>query len=317
MNPPDVQTSNHHQPLGPFSIGLTSLIVTIWGATAVTNQFAMDVLPPIYVGGIRFLLAAIFMIGWCLVTRDSLILIGKQWWVAFVLGLLLFLQIGTFNLGIERSNSSHATILVNSFILWVAAYECLISKAIRLHWWQGLGLLLSGGGCCFLLLAAENPASASPLSLDTPTLTGDLILALIGFILALKILYTKYAVQHVKPGPLILWHDVFGTVLFFVCSGLTETALLSEITMPAIWALLFGGIVISGFCFAANAWLLKRHGASQVSVFSFLTPICGVALGVFLRGDQLSIWLVLAGVFVATGIYLVNYTPAPQIQIDT
>jgi drug/metabolite transporter (DMT)-like permease len=73
-----------------------------------------------------------------------------------------------------------------------------------------------------------------------------------------------------------------------------------------VWALLYSGFVVSGFCFAANAWQLRRHGASQVSVFSFTTPIFGVALGVLLRGDVLSPWLLVSGVAVAVGITMVN-----------
>ncbi|MCA9082272.1 MAG: DMT family transporter, partial [Planctomycetaceae bacterium] len=97
-----------------------------------------------------------------------------------------------------------------------------------------------------------------------------------------------------------------GTAMFFAWSAAFETVPRISLTRSTIIALLYVGLLVSGFCFAANAWLLKRHGASQVSVFSFATPVCGVTLGVLLRGDQLSLWLALAGVCVAVGIWLTN-----------
>jgi drug/metabolite transporter (DMT)-like permease len=125
-------------------------------------------------------------------------------------------------------------------------------------------------------------------------------------ILGVKIIYTRYALKRIEPGKLILWHDVVGTMLFFLVSGIWEDHSRNTVDTAAVLALLYGGVVVSGFCFAANALLLRRHGASQVSVFSFGTPVCGVALGVLLRGDQLTLWLILAGLLVAAGIYLVN-----------
>lgn len=297
----------HHQPLGPASVLLAILTTVLWGGTAVSNQFAMDGLPPILVGGIRFGLAALFMVGWCWFEGSPWLLRKGDWSTAFWLGVLLFVQIGAFNIGVHQSSSSHASILVNSYIFWVAGYETLIRRTVRFRWFQWTGLLLAASGCLLLVLSTGNTA-ATPTALDTPTLRGDLILAFSGFVLGMKILCTKHAVKRVPPGPLILWHDVVGTTLFFMVSGLWEDHSHNSVDLPALVALLYGGIVVSGMCFAVNALLLRKHGASQVSVFSFGTPICGVALGVLLRGDQLTSWLILAGCLVATGIFLVNRT---------
>jgi drug/metabolite transporter (DMT)-like permease len=305
--------SAHYQPLGPLSVSLAVLTMVLWGGTAVSNQFAMDVLPPVFVGGIRFGLAALFMIGWCWFERSPLLLQGwDQWRTAWWLGILLFAQIGTFNIGVYWSTASHASILVNSYIFWVAAFEHFFQKTIRLRWWQFLGLLLAGSGCLTLLLSTADASETASTGLDQPTLWGDFVLALSGFMLGVKILFTKHAVRNVKPGPMILWHDVFGTMLFFAVSGVFEDHSGNSMNLSALIALLYGGVVVSGMCFAINALLLRHHGASQVSVFSFGTPLCGVLLGVSLRGDELTLWLLLAGVLVAVGILLVNLTRAPE-----
>lgn len=291
--------------MGPVSVSLALLSVVLWGGTAVANQFAIDVFPPLFVGGIRFGLAAIFMVGWCWIGGSPLMLVGRQWWIAFVVGFMMFLQISTFNFGTAISNASHATVLVNSYIFWVAAYESLIARTIRLRWYQAAGLLMAGGGVCLLVGTAQGGHSSS---MDQPSLLGDLILAFSGLTLAVKIMTVKWATRSVAPGSLILWHDVFGTLLLFLFSGLWETPLGKPVTTESVIALLFGGLVISGLCFALNAKLLQKHGASQVSVFSFITPLCGILLAYLMRGDHLSWWLILSGLLVASGIFLVNYT---------
>lgn len=304
---PSVQDT--HTPMGPVSVSLALLSVILWGGTAVANQYAIDVYPPLFVGAIRFGLAAIFMVFWCWFTGTSMILRGSQWWISFVVGALMFLQISTFNYGTAKSNASHATVLVNSYVFWVAAYEAFIARSLRLRLHQTLGLLMAGGGVIILVATSQGEEAAG---MDQVSLRGDLILAFSGLTLAVKIVTVKWATRKVHPGSLILWHDVFGTLLLFLFSGLWETHSGAELTSDAVFALLFGGIIISGLCFVLNAQLLQKHGASQVSVFSFVTPLCGIVLAYFFRGDKLSLWLLLSGIMVAAGIFLVNYVAKPK-----
>lgn len=302
--------SSAHQPLGIGSASLATLTVVLWGGTAVSNQFAQDVLPPMFLGGARFALAAVFMFGWCLVDRSGVLLKRGQWAVTWLLSLLLFLQIATFNIGTAHSSSSHASILVNSYIFWVAGYELFIGRTLQLRWWQVAGLLLAAAGCSCLLLTRVDGAVSS--ARDQPTLYGDAMLALSGLVLGIKVVATKRSVQSVKPGPLILWHDILGAGAFFLVSAGIGERSTGPMTSASWAALLFSGLIVSGFCFGANARLLRRHGASQISVFSFATPIFGVAAGVLLRGDHLSAWLIASGLLVAAGIFFVNLPPADR-----
>jgi len=291
------------------SVILALMTMVLWGGTAVSNQFVMDVFPPLLVGGMRFALAVVFMSFWCLLDGSPLGIRRKHWGTVWWMGVLLFLQIGTFNLGSAESTTSHASILVNSYIFWVAAWEHLFSRTIRLVNYQWLGLLLAAFGCGWVFIETGNGQIGN---LDTPTLYGDLMLGLSGLVLAIKILYTKHSVREIPSGTLILWHDVVGAGLFFAASPLLEVQNYGTMTATSWIALLFAGFIVSGFCFGANAILLRKHGASQVSVYSFGTPIVGVALGIWLRGDTLTFGLVGAGVLVAIGIYLVNRLPNPQ-----
>jgi drug/metabolite transporter (DMT)-like permease len=293
----------------PLTTAATLLSLTtafLWGGTAVSNQFAVDQLPPLLVGGIRFFLAGLFMLPWCLLEKAPIRFTREQLRPVLIMSVLLFVQIGTFNIGCKWSTSSHASLFVNTYIFWVAAVEHFLWRTIRLSFRAFLGLAIAGIGVALLVLSTAKPATAASSGLDAPTLSGDLVLLLSGLILAVKVLYTKEAVRHIAPGTVILWHDFLGAGLFFIASALSEPMPTAWPNRPAIYALLYGGFVVSGFCFAAHAWQLRTYGASQISVFSFTTPVFGVALGVLLRGDALSPWLLVCGLAVAIGITLVN-----------
>jgi drug/metabolite transporter (DMT)-like permease len=293
---------------GPAAVGLSLLTALLWGGTAVGSRIALDTLPPIAVGGARFALAALFMIAWCRWERAPLTLRAGQWGPSFWSGLLLFLQIATFNWGQARSTASHSTLFINTYIFWVAAVEHYVTRTYRLNLRQILGLFVAAAGVVLLVAtsAAPSTGTTSTQGRDVATLAGDLLLLLSALLLAIKVIYTKHAVRTVPPGTLTLWHDVIGVALFIGWSAAFEHADWRRVDAATVWALLFVGVVVSGFCFAAQAWLLQKHSASLVSVFSFATPVFGVLLAVLLRGDVLSPWLLTAGVSVAVGILLVT-----------
>ena len=85
-----------------------------------------------------------------------------------------------------------------------------------------------------------------------------------------------------------------------------------EVTpFPAIgkvaWLALFYQTVVIAFAsYLAWFWLLRQYLASRLSVFSFLTPLFGVAFGVVLMHDAVGMRFAVAAVLVLAGIVLVN-----------
>ena len=53
-------------------MGLTILIVALWGGNAVAVSFSVDVLPPVAVAGLRFTMATAFMLVYCFYEGTSL-----------------------------------------------------------------------------------------------------------------------------------------------------------------------------------------------------------------------------------------------------
>ncbi|HUG70219.1 MAG TPA: DMT family transporter [Pirellulaceae bacterium] len=292
------------EPVSLKTASLALLTVALWGANPAAVSYSVDTLPPIAVAALRFAMATVFMLFWCRVEGCGLRLGVGQRWPAFIAGVLLFLQIATFNVGVTMSNSSHSSMMINTFVFWVVVIEHFITKADRLTARKLAGLFVAFGGVLLLLLRTDTSASAS--SRDQPTLVGDAILLCSACILAWKVIYVRQALKFVEPGKLIFWHDLVGVVGFVMCSALFEKLEFGGFTTPAVISLIYQGVFVAGICFALQALLLRHHSASQIAIFSFATPLFGVGTGILLRGDQMTPMLVVAAVCVAIGILLVN-----------
>lgn len=286
-----------------MSVALTLLTVALWGGNPVATRFTVEELPPITVAGLRFLMAAVVMLVWCWCEGISFRLTPRQVVPITVAGGLLFLQITTFTIGAAWTSSSHASLYINTFVFWVVGIEHFITRGDRLTGGKLGGLLLAALGVCVLFLQSSSTPAQQP---DAPSVAGDALLLFSALLLGVKFIYTKHALQVIGPTELIFWHDWVAVALFFGAAASLERPDFAHVSLPAWLGLAYQGVLVGGVCFALQAHLLKRHSASQIAVFSFATPLFGMALGTWLRGDQLSSWLLLGGLAVAGGIYLVN-----------
>lgn len=302
-------------PIGPLAAGLALLLAALWGGTPVAVKFSLDALPVMAVAAVRFAMAALFMLFWNRFEGSGIALRPGQARPCLVLGGMLFVQIALFNFAIAKSNASHSTLIINTFIFWVAALEHFVTRTARLDLRKTAGLLVAFSGVGIILLTTGRSGESAA---DTSaSLTGDLLMVGSAIVLGVKIIYTKQSMRIVEPGKLIFWHDAIGVALFAAWSATFEAADLAPFLNASLFTdsrigyamlgLLYQGVVVAGFCFAAQALLLKKHSASQISVFSFATPLFGVMYAVTLRGEALSGWLFVSGIAVAAGILLVNW----------
>ncbi len=301
------EASSKPRELEPVSLktaSLALLTVALWGANPAAVSFSVDTLPPIAVAALRFAMATVFMLFWCKVEGCGLRLRTGQSRPVLIAGFLLFLQIATFNVGVTMSNSSHSSMMINTFVFWVVVIEHFITRADRLTARKLLGLFVAFGGVLLLLLRTDTTDSA--VSRDQPTLVGDAILLCSACVLAWKVVYVRHALKFVEPGKLIFWHDLIGVVFFVLCSASFEKLEFGGFTTAAVISLIYQGVLVAGFCFALQAVLLRHHSASQIAIFSFATPLFGVGTGILLRGDRMTPMLAVAAVCVAVGILLVN-----------
>ena len=57
-------------------------------------------------------------------------------------------------------------------------------------------------------------------------------------------------------------------------------------------------------------WALKHVTASRIAAFSYLLPLMATSFGILLLGEKLSLDLLIGGVLVLAGVYLVETAAA-------
>ena len=297
-------SSSSAQPVGPTSASLTLLTAALWGGTTVAMSYGLESVEPVAMAAMRFGIGCLFLLLWCRWERTPLRLTWREFPIALSAGGILFVQIWLFNVGVQLSNSSHGAMLINTFVFWVVLIEHFVTKNDRLTTNKTVGLILAAAGV-FLILWIGDPAPTDARRPDDPSLLGDVVLMASALLLGIKIIVIKHALFTMRPGKIIFWHNLLAFVLFTGYSLACEQWSAS-ISTPAILGILYQGVLVAGFCFAVHARLLQKHSASQLAVFSFATPLFGVALASLFRNDPLSPWLIVSAFAVAGGIFLVN-----------
>ena len=295
------------KPLPWRAVWLCVLLSALWGGTPASIRVAGDAVPPVFGAFCRFALASGFMLVFCRL-RGARLLPGEgEWGWCGLLGAFLFVQISLYHVGVSETNASHAALFINTFVFWVAVVEHFVTRDDRLTAARWAGLGCAGLGVTTVLLTAGRGGSVTAFDPDeTPRLLGDLICAVSGLVLGVKIVVTKRGTRRVRPETLILWHDLIGAAALLAFAVAFEDVAGVRLTGRAALALLYQGVLVGGFCFGAQTVLLETYSASRVTAFNAASPVFGVAIAVAVLGDPLSPWLFLAAALVAAGIVLVN-----------
>jgi len=76
---------------------------------------------------------------------------------------------------------------------------------------------------------------------------------------------------------------------------------------PAVWAsLAFQTVFVAFLSYLVWFWLLRKYLASRLGVFSFLTPLFGVALGAWLLDEPVGAGFLGGTLLVVSGVVLLS-----------
>jgi len=117
----------------------------------------------------------------------------------------------------------------------------------------------------------------------------------------------KYLAGRVDTIHTFLYQLVFSIPIMFVCACWLENRWILDVNTAAVSALLYASIVVAFASYLTWFKLIHAYPVSQLAVFTFLSPVFGVASGVVILGEQLTTGLILGLLSVSAGIYVTNY----------
>ena len=276
---------------------LTLLTSVFWGANTVAIKLGLADAPPLRLAWMRFVVggAAIAVWAWATGRLAGLRVERAEWRPLLMLALIFTAQIGSMNIGTSLTSAAHASILLNLYAVHTVVLSHFLIPGDRLTARRVAGVVVAYTGIVILFAGQARAGAAS--------LVGDAIVFVSAFLLAERLVYLARAVQQLDPVKLLLSQAAVGCALFMLGSALTESAPTSW-TPRLVASIAYQGVLIAGFNFVVNLWLLQRYRPSSLVPFFLTQPLFGVLAAALLTGDPLTWELLIAGVAVAIGMGL-------------
>lgn len=269
-------------------------IILTWGINNAAAKVATEYLPPMLMGGLRFMAALAFLFPFI-----------KPPFPEFRKLLVIMLLTGPIHFGViyvAFSMADALSPLVVASQLWIP-FTALFA-------WRMLGETMRVPAALGLVIAFLGVAW---MSLD-PHAVGDLpAIALIVFAGACWAVATVLVrkTPGIKPLKMQGMTAVVAAPALLLMSLIFETDQVAKVQAapPIAWAaVLFAGLISTVGASALLFWLVQRREPGRVTPYFLLTPLVSCSIGVTFLGDKLSAQLLIGGAATMVGVALVALT---------
>ena len=280
--------------------GALLIVYVVWGSTYLAIRYAIETMPPLLSGGIRFVLAGLILLVVVVAARGwgALRVSRAQAGTAAASGVLLLCGgNGLVSVAEQRVDSGLAALLVASIPLWIVVLRAVLGDRPGLATAGGVVLGFAGVTLIFL------PGDSGDTDLAYAALC---VLASLSWAIG-SLLVTR---RPVPADPLTLTTIEMlagGAVLFVAAAGHGELAGFSVAEVSGRSWLALGYLVVFGslVAFTAYVWLLGNAPVSLVSTYAYVNPAVAVLLGALLAGERLTGAALAGGLVVLAAVAVV------------
>ena len=290
------------RPLDGTAIGLMVLLCAAWGLQQVVIKVTAPLMGAVLQAGVRSAIAALLVFAFAswrgtpLWQRDGTLRPG------LVAGLLFGAEFFCIFVGLGHTTASRMAVFLYTAPIFTALGLHLFVPGEHLRRGQWLGVVLA---FCGMALAFVDGIAAT--SAHASTLLGDALGVVAGALWAATTIVVRASSLSSAPASkTLLYQLAVSAVLLLAMALAAGQAGRVEISGMVVASLFYQSVLIAFASYLTWFWLLRQYLASRLSVFSFLTPLFGVAFGVLLMHDAVGLRFGAAAVLVLLGIVLVN-----------
>lgn len=276
----------------------TIFLCVLFGANAVAIKISLTGLGVFTTAGIRFGFAAVVIFLWARLTGRPVRLTNHQLRLMLILGLIFYVQLSLFYLGLARTTASHGTLIANilPFVVLILAHFFIPEERISAP--KVIGLIL--GFCGVLLLFGDAG------QMDQGVLQGDLFVLAAVMIWGGNAIYTKRIIGSFHPIQITLYPLTVAAPLFLLTALFLDQEMVSYVDGSIIASMAYQTLVTASFGLIGWMMMIKRYGATTLHSFIFIMPISGVFFGVMMLGEPLTRNLIGSIILVTVGLIVVN-----------
>lgn len=288
--------------LDSLAIGLLVVCCAFWGFQQILIKTAVAEVPPLWQASIRFWGATLLLWVWCrsrgvaLFERDGTLGAG------LLAGLLFAGEFCGIYLGLMHTSASRLTVFLytSPFVVALLLPRVVPGETLRRVQWIGLTIAFAAVALAF----SEGFLHHSPVAGQWKGDALGLAAGLMWGLTTLTLRATKLATVSAEK------------TLFYQVAVTAAVAPLISLFLGETWGFDYSATawtsiglqtVVGAFAsYLTWMWMLRHYPATQMSTFTFLTPVFALVFGVALLGEPLTWQLVVALAGVAAGIVLVS-----------
>jgi len=293
----------HH--LDTLAISLLLVCCLFWGFQQILIKTTVGEVPPLWQASLRFAGATVLLWVWCVVRGVKLFEKDGTLAAGLLAGALFAGEFSCIYLGLRDTTASRLTVFLytSPFVVALLLPRFVPAEKLRPVQWAGLVIAFAAVAIAFSE-GFSGPGTQHQLRGDALALAAGVLWGLTTLVIRASSMATVSAEK----------------TLFYQVAVTTVAAPLLSLALGETWSLdysayAWGSIAlqtaIGAFAsYLTWMWMLRHYPATQMSSFTFLTPVFALVFGVVLLKEPLTLQLALALCGVAAGIVLVNRKPA-------
>jgi len=283
----------------------------LWGSSYLWIKIGLESLPPLTLIAGRLLLGGAFLAAVVAIARQPLPREPRQYGHLLVMAVVnVVLPFILITVGEQTIDSALASILNATVPLTVIVLAPMFLPDERITLPKVAGLALGFAGV--ILLVAPDL-----VNLSDADLSGELMMIGSSVCYGIGNVYSKRNVRGLRPMIPALFQVTIAAAIIVPMALVFEQPIGRVNPAPeAIVAVIWLGILGSGFAYLCFFTILANWGATRTSMVAYLLPVVGIALGAAVMRDPVTVNRIAGTGLIIAGIALVNSGPKVKRFLD-
>ncbi|KUM27834.1 hypothetical protein AU467_15445 [Mesorhizobium loti] len=286
------------------------LLAIMWGLSIPITKLGLETIPPLTLTAMRFLVAVLLFLilaagrlrlPWQAV--PSIVALG-------VMGITLGNVAQSF--GVQGTSASAGTIISATIPIFIVIFAAIrLNQPVTGRQWFGLLAAFAG----IALVAAGSGSGVDDLSKTTAAGVAWMLVSAVA--IAFYYIWSAELTKKYGTLPVAAWNALTGLVAILPLCGWEMAHTPVHITMQAIWAVVYLGVMVTVAGLLLWLYLLRAVPARIAASVQYIQPVFGIAAASVLFGDQVGLMFAAGVVLILGGLALAvaNKRPAPEAAV--
>ena len=279
----------------------------LWGSAFAGAKIGFQYTDPIFLSGIRFILAGILLFPLMKIRKIDLRANLKHWPFMLLFAFVqTFLQYGLFFMGLNKVPGATSAIIIGTGPLFIAIMAHITLKNDKMTLRKILAILLGLAGVVFISMAKGNLLS------DDPSFYTGVVLLILSNIIGsyTNIMVVKKKSLNISPIVLTAFANFVGGIMLFMMSLIVEKPEFkiypAEFYVALLW---LAFIPATGFTLWYGLLQRPEVKVSELNIWKFIIPVTGSVLSWILLTDEHPDLISVSGIVIITVALLLLQLP--------